>query len=44
MIPLYKESIRTNVDPIFLSKSNEIDSTLHKWKNVLYYNYSNPIC
>lgn len=43
-IPLYKESIKTKVDPIFLSKSKDIDSTLHKWKKVLYYKFSNPGC
>lgn len=37
IVPLYKQSGITNVEPILFSKSNEIESNLHKWKNILYW-------
>jgi len=40
--PVWSESIKTNVEPIFFSKSNEIFSILHIWKNVLYWILVNP--
>jgi len=34
--PLARQSYKQKVDPDLLSISNEIDSSLHMWKNVLY--------
>lgn len=45
MIPsnaVCSESNRTNDDPTLFSRSNEIDSILHKWKNDLNCNSSKP--
>ena len=40
--PLARQSYRQKVDPDLLSISNEIDSSLHIWKNVLYYMLASP--